>query len=227
MTNARKPCASGSISDKTGIQRLEVVNRPVAALRPDPKNPRYHERRQVRQIARSIKAFGFNVPVLIDAQGNVIAGHGRVLAARELGIAEVPTIRLDHLSAVQARAFMIADNRLTETSAWDDQLLAEQLQELSILDLEFDLEAIGFTVGEIELRIEGANEAALQAPSLPSPASGGGKCKSGNRRQARLAEREASVAEREAKLAEREASLAAWEARLVEREAKLQAAEKL
>ncbi len=224
MTNARKPCASDSISDKTGIQRLEVVNRPVAALRPDSKNPRRHDRRQVQQIARSIAAFGFNVPVLIDAEGNVIAGHGRVLAACELGFKEVPTIRLDHLSAAQNRAFMIADNRLTEISAWDDQLLAEQLQELSILDLEFDLEAIGFAVGEIELRIEGANEAALQAPSLPSPASGGGKCKSGNRRQARLAEREAGVAEREAKLAEREASLAAWEASLVEREAMLEAA---
>jgi DNA modification methylase len=85
----------------------------------------------------------------------VIAGHGRILAGLELGLTEVPTICLAHLSEAQAGAFMIADNRLTETSVWDDRLLAEQLKELSVLDLDFDLEATGFTMGEIDLRIEG------------------------------------------------------------------------
>ena len=85
----------------------------------------------------------------------MIAGHGRVLAALLLGWTEVPTICLDHLSEAQARAFMIADNRLAENSTWDDRLLAEQLKGLSELELDFSLEATGFEMGEIDLRIEG------------------------------------------------------------------------
>jgi DNA methylase len=95
------------------------------------------------------------VPILVDAQLKVIAGHGRVLACAELGLTEVPTVRLEHLSDAQARAFMIADNRLTENSEWDERLLAEQLKELSTLELDFSLEATGFEMGEIDLRIEG------------------------------------------------------------------------
>ena len=98
--------------------------------------------------------FGFLVPILIDASGKVIAGHGRLLAARQLGWREVPTIQLHHLSEAQARAFMIADNRLTEISEWDDALLATQLRELAALDLDFSLEVTGFDIGEIDLRIE-------------------------------------------------------------------------
>lgn len=116
----------------------------VADLHLDPRNARIHRPRQVRQIADSIQAFGFNVPILTDADGQVIAGHGRVLAARRLGLSEAPTVQIEHLSAAQRRAFMIADNRLTENSQWDDQLLAEQLKELSELDLSFNLEATGF-----------------------------------------------------------------------------------
>jgi DNA modification methylase len=136
-------------------RRLAVVTRLIDALILDPKNPRLHNRRQVRQIARSITAFGFNVPILVDAELKVIAGHGRVLACRELGWREVPTICLEHLNEAQRRAFMVADNRLTETSVWDDRLLAEQLRELSLLDLDFSLEATGFEIAEIDLRIEG------------------------------------------------------------------------
>jgi hypothetical protein len=137
-----------------GGRRLAVRYSPIAALRLDPQNPRLHSRKQVRQIAKSIASFGFNVPVLVDAEQSVIAGHGRVLAAKELGWDEVPVIALEHLDAAQQRAFQIADNRLTENAAWDDRLLAEQLKELSILNLSFDLEATGFDIGEIDLRIE-------------------------------------------------------------------------
>jgi DNA modification methylase len=154
MAKNRAPALGG-----VRVRRLEVVNRLITALKLNPKNARIHNRRQVRQIARSIRAFGFNVPVLVDADLNVIGGHGRILASLELGLTEVPTICLDHLSEAQARAFMIADNRLTEISVWDDRLLAEQLKELSVENLNFDLEAIGFTMGEIDLRIEG-----LEAP---------------------------------------------------------------
>jgi ParB-like chromosome segregation protein Spo0J len=106
------------------------------------------------------------VPVLIDAEQRVIAGHGRILAAKELGWSEVPAIAIEHLDAAQRRAFAIADNRLTENSAWDDRLLAEQLKELSIVDLSFDLEATGFDMGEIDVRIESLNE----KPAAPDPA---------------------------------------------------------
>ena len=139
----------------TAAGRVQVIYRPISELKLDPKNPRAHSPRQVRQIARSIESFGFNVPVLIDANGKVIAGHGRILACQLLGHTEVPTISLEHLSEAQAKAFMIADNRLTENSTWDDRLLAEQLKELSELELDFSLEATGFEVGEIDLRIEG------------------------------------------------------------------------
>ena len=135
-------------------RRIAIIYRPLAELKLDPRNPRAHSPRQVRQIARSIEAFGFNVPVLIDGQRKVIAGHGRVLACRLLEWSEVPTISLEHLSDAQAAAFLIADNRLTENSAWNDRLLAEQLKDLAALNLDFSLELTGFEMGEIDLRIE-------------------------------------------------------------------------
>jgi ParB-like chromosome segregation protein Spo0J len=123
----RFPKPSGG--DSGGIR---IVFRQIVELELDPRNPRAHSPGQVRQIARSIEAFGFNVPVLIDAKRKVIAGHGRIMACKQLGWSEVPIIALEHLSEAQAKAFMIADNRLTENSVWDDRLLAEQLKELCV-----------------------------------------------------------------------------------------------
>jgi DNA modification methylase len=134
--------------------RLAIEYLPVASLRPDPKNARVHSDKQAQQIARSIEAFGFNVPVLVDANSQVMAGHGRLKACELLGIAQVPVIRLEHLSEHQRRAFMIADNRLTENAEWDDRLLGEQLQILSEAELDFTLEITGFEIGEIDLMIE-------------------------------------------------------------------------
>lgn len=150
---------------------ISIVVRPLVDIILDPKNPRFHSKTQVKQIARSIEAFGFNVPILVDAKLNVIAGHGRVMACRELGWTDVPTICLEHLSPTQARAFMIADNRLTDNSTWDENLLAQSLKDLSELDLDFELQAIGFEMGEIDLRIEqlatGDDEEEMVA--LPAP----------------------------------------------------------
>lgn len=142
-----------------GARRMAITYRPICELRLDPANARVHGPKQVRQIARSIEAFGFNVPILVDAGLKIIAGHGRLLASRQLGWAEVPTICLDHMTPAQVRAFMIADNRLTETSVWNDQLLGEQLRELSLLDLDFSLEATGFDMAEIDLRIQALEDA--------------------------------------------------------------------
>ncbi|MGA3229924.1 MAG: ParB/Srx family N-terminal domain-containing protein, partial [Candidatus Binatus sp.] len=166
--------------DKTGnentSQRMEIVYRPIAELELDPRNPRLHSPRQVRQIAHSIETFGMNVPVLINRADRVVAGHGRVRACQQLGRTEVPTISLEHLTEAQARAFMIADNRLTENSEWDERLLAEQLKELSELDLDFALDVTGFEIGEIDLRNEqltSANDGdETRANSLPDPRTG-------------------------------------------------------
>src|ERR1700730_7221886 len=141
---------------------LKIVYRRIDTLQPDPSNPRRHSKKQIGQIAESIKGFGFIVPILIDRDGKIIAGHGRVLAARMLDIIEVPTLCLDHLTPAQARAFMIADNRLTEIATWDDQLLAQQLKGLSLEGLDFSLEVTGFEMGEIDLRINSLEEKPAQ-----------------------------------------------------------------
>ena len=136
---------------------MQIEHRQISTLSPSPSNPRLHSKRQIRQIAASIRTFGFNVPILTDASGQIIAGHGRLLAAQELGMTQVPTISLEHLSAAQAQAFMIADNRLNENSSWDEQLLANSLKELSALDLDFEIDVTGFAMGEIDVRIESLN----------------------------------------------------------------------
>lgn len=157
-----------------GPRPLAIAYVPITELKLDPNNPRLHSQKQIRQIARSIETFGFNVPVLVNADLHVIAGHGRVLACRERGLTEVPTIRLEHLSPAQARAFMIADNRLTEIGVWDDRLLAEQLKGLTDLQLDFSLEVTGFEMGEIDLRTGSltAEPPAAEDPAdmLPAPA---------------------------------------------------------
>ncbi len=150
---------------------LEYV--PLGELSLDPSNARLHSPAQIKQIARSIEAFAFNVPILADREGKVLAGHGRLLACRQLGWAEVPVIRLDHLTPAQARAFAIADNRLAETSTWDEALLAEHFKVLSELDLDFSLEATGFSVGEIDLKIEGLDEPAAEDDPDEAPVEAG------------------------------------------------------
>src|SRR6266851_8157298 len=154
--NARRPGAGGA-------KPLKVIYRAIEELNRDPANPRLHSKKQIRQIANSIKIFGFNVPILVDRHGNVICGHGRLLAARELGWTEVPTLCLEHLSPAQARAFMITDNRLTEIATWDDRLLAQQLKDLSLAGLDFSLEVTGFEMGEIDLRIASLEDMPEQA----------------------------------------------------------------
>ena len=136
----------------------QILQLPVSALVPDPANPRVHKRPQVRAIARSITAFGFNAPILVDAASRVVAGHGRLEAAKLLGLATVPVIRLEHLSEPQLKAYMIADNRLNERSSWDDAQLAQRLKELQDVVLDFEIEATGFEPPEIDLRIQSIDD---------------------------------------------------------------------
>ena len=119
----------------------------VADLVPYAKNSRTHDDAQVAQIAASIREFGFTNPILIDADGGIIAGHGRVLAARKLKIEQVPCIMLDYLTDTQKRAYVIADNKLALNSGWDEELLKLELSDLN--DEGFDLDLTGFTSEEI------------------------------------------------------------------------------
>jgi len=165
--------ASSVGSKPAGAELLNMVYRPIEELKLDPANPRLHGKKQIRQIANSIKTFGFNVPILTDRDDKVICGHGRLLACRELGWTAVPTLALDHLTPAQACAFMIADNRLSEIATWDDRLLAQQLKDLSLLGLDFSLEILGFEMGEIDLRIAALDDmpepADDPADDLPEP----------------------------------------------------------
>ena len=128
-------------------------------LKLDPNNPRIHAAKQIRQIGESIERLGFNVPVQADSEGTVVAGHGRVLAARELGMPLIPVIRLEHLTRAQLRAFAIADNKLTENAEWNPCLLGEQLKALSEVGLDFNVEVTGFEMSEIDMLIEGLQPA--------------------------------------------------------------------
>ena len=140
--------------ERDTARNLRIEWLAISELKLDPRNPKQHSARQIRQIAESIKTFGCLVPVLIDRDNKILAGHGRVLALRRLGWAEVPVIRVEHLTPERARAFSVADNRLTELSTWDERLLGEILSELSAAELDFTLEVTGFSVAEIDLRIE-------------------------------------------------------------------------
>lgn len=131
----------------TASRKLTVKTRSVSELEPHARNARTHSDRQVDQIAASIEAFGFNNPVLVDDGGGIIAGHGRVLAARKLGLDAVPTIRLGHLTEAQRRAFILADNRIAESANWDDELLSLEMADLAELDIDVSL--TGFTDAEI------------------------------------------------------------------------------
>ena len=120
----------------------------IDKLIPYARNSRTHSENQVAQIAASIKEFGFTNPVLIDETGSIIAGHGRVLAARKLAIADVPSIRLTHLTEAQKKAYVSADNKLALNAGWDDEMLAVELTDLK--DMGFDLDLTGFSTDEIE-----------------------------------------------------------------------------
>ena len=132
------------------MSALAIKYADTGTLNPNPRNSRTHSAKQIQQIARSIQSYGFNNPILVDAEGTVVAGHGRLEAAMKLGMAKVPTICLDHLSDAQRRAYIIADNRLAELAGWDEEILRIEFQELITMDLGFDVTDLGFEMAEID-----------------------------------------------------------------------------
>jgi ParB-like chromosome segregation protein Spo0J len=147
-----------SISDKSAglVGRFQLVD--VTSLRPSPNNARKHTKTQIRALAKSIETFGFAAPILVDKGGAILAGHARFEAAKKLRLKNIPVIYLDHLNGSQARAYMLADNKLTDRSAWDEPKLALELKELSDLALDFDIEATGFEAPEIDFRVQSLEE---------------------------------------------------------------------
>ena len=129
-----------------------VEHLPTGAIRSNPRNARRHSRKQIEQLADSLRAFGFLCPVIIDEAEQLLAGHGRLVAAKSLGLATVPCLRVQHLTPEAKRAFALADNRLAELSDWDEDLLKAELEELAALeaDLTFSLEVTGFDTVDLD-----------------------------------------------------------------------------
>ena len=134
----------------------QLINRDISTLKPWPNNPRTHSKKQLGQLANSIREFGFTTPILVSDLGHIIAGHGRVEAAKMLGLKQVPTIALSHLSMDQARALVIADNKLALNAGWDPDLLAIELQ--ALVDVNYDLNLTGFELAEIDFILDEASE---------------------------------------------------------------------
>ena len=124
-------------------------------LKPWARNARTHSKKQIRQVAESIRTFGFTNPVLIDAEHTILAGHCRVEAAKLIGMAMVPCIRIGTMTPAEKRAYVLADNKLALNAGWDEDLLAEELQALFAEDLGFDIGVTGFSIPEIDGLIEG------------------------------------------------------------------------
>jgi DNA modification methylase len=140
--------------------KVEFV--PVSRLKPYPGNARTHSRKQIKQIVESVRRFGFTSPPLVDDKDIIIAGHGRVAAAKQLELATIPILRLSHLSAAEKRAYVLADNKLAQQAGWDRELLAIELQ--GLIDLDFEVEFSGFQMGEIDIILDVAREANGESP---------------------------------------------------------------
>ena len=152
----------------TPDKRLEISYRSPAELKPDPRNARTHPKRQIEQIKSSIAAFGFTNPILVDETSQLIAGHGRLLAAKALSLAEVPVIELGGLSEPQKRALRIADNKIALNAGWDLEILKHELSELASIDIAIDPALTGFSVGEIDVILKGSDDPDDEAvPAVP------------------------------------------------------------
>jgi DNA modification methylase len=162
MANSAKEAAASrsrrNATTNAGLIEIQIQYRAVEDLALDPRNPRQHSQRQVNQIADSIREFGFVVPVVVDDTGQVVVGHGRVLAAKKLGMPRIPVVEIRHLSKAQLKALRITDNKLAQNAHWDERLLGESFLELKELDVDFDLSITGFSLPEIDLTLQTLQE---------------------------------------------------------------------
>ena len=152
--------------------QLKIQYVEIGKLVPYARHARTHKPKQIDQIASAIRQFGFTNPILIGDDGEIIAGHGRVLAAKQLGMREIPTVCLSHLSPEERQAYRIADNRLAERAGWDDGLLTLELASLAELDVDFELEITGFETAEIDLLLDTKEAEGDEADAIPEPVVG-------------------------------------------------------
>ncbi len=162
-------CAMEVCSPADGLAELSVTFKSVDSLKPYRANARTHSQKQLQQIAASISAFGFVNPVLIDPGNHIVAGHGRVEAAKLLGLKEVPTILIGHLNETQKRAYVLADNRIAQNSSWNPEILRIELQHLSALDLDFNVELTGFDTADIDILIDSGEKTTLPSKDDECP----------------------------------------------------------
>src|SRR5260370_632009 len=142
----------------TAPSRLAVTYRAISDLIPDPRNARTHPKRQIDQLKASIEAFGFTNPILADPDGHIIAGHGRLQAARAMGLTELPVITLSGLSETQKRVLRIADNKIALNAGWDLEILQQELGQLASIDVDIDPTLTGFSTGEIDVILSSAGD---------------------------------------------------------------------
>ena len=140
------------------MDKLNITYLALKDIKPYAKNARVHDSKHVQQIASSINTFNFTNPILVDENNEILAGHGRWLAAQNLGLETVPCIVISYLTQSQKRAYRIADNKLTINGSWDENLLGLELKDLSELDLDFSLDVTGFSLPEIDFKIQNLDE---------------------------------------------------------------------
>lgn len=149
----------------------QIEMRRISSLKPYAGNARTHSKKQISQIASSIQRFGFTNPVLVSNEDEIIAGHGRVVAAKEIGLTMVPTLKLSHLSPAERRAYVLADNKLALNAGWDTEILAIELQ--ALINIDFDVSLTGFSLAEVDFALGQAGDSATDevAPAdvVPSP----------------------------------------------------------
>lgn len=150
------------------MQFAQITERSISALRSYARNARTHSKKQIKQIAASIERFGFNNPVLVSDDNEIIAGHGRVEAAKQLGWTKVPTLALSHLSDKERQAYILADNKLALDAGWDREILAIELQ--ALVDVDFDVELTGFSLAEVDLVLDEYSDADPDGREAPEDA---------------------------------------------------------
>jgi DNA modification methylase len=159
--------------------RVEIEYVSLDNLVLDADNPRQHSRKQIKDLADGIREFGFLVPIVIDDNRRVVAGHARTVAARKLGMSDVPAIKVKHLSASQLKAFRLADNKMATNASWDERLLAQELMQLTEINLDFPISLTGFAMAEIDFVIEKQKRKIVE-PDDPAVWRGPAVCRSGD-----------------------------------------------
>jgi len=161
---------NGKIKTKeVSMTNFEIHKLPTDKIKPYNNNARTHNKKQIKQLIKSINEFGFTNPLLIDEHNMVLAGHGRLIAAKEMSMREVPCVRLDHMSKAQKRAYILADNKLAMNAGWDEELLAEELVYLSSDEVSFDVDTTGFSIAEVDMIIEEAHKEEPHDPADDLP----------------------------------------------------------